>query len=114
MFEPPADVVYTIEATARLVGIPRRTILRYCRRGLISAAADAAKEGYFFDRGQIRTLRQIETLRPVCRDHLASIKLIIDLLNEIQHLRSGADSRSVIRLGDTARRSRKAKREHRK
>jgi hypothetical protein len=31
LFDPPADTVYTIEAAVQLSGVPRRTILVYCK-----------------------------------------------------------------------------------
>jgi len=85
-FEPPPDALYTIETTAHLVDLPRRTILLYCKHGLISSAVDPIGNGYHFDRGAIRDLRRIEGLRSVCRDELAGIKIILDLMNEIERL----------------------------
>jgi len=40
LFEPPADAVYTIDATSRLVDIRRRTILVYCKHHLLSPATE--------------------------------------------------------------------------
>jgi DNA-binding transcriptional MerR regulator len=87
LFEPPADAVYTIEATSRMVDVPRRTILVYCKHHLLSPAIDA-DHGYYFDGDAIRALRRIELLRAVCGDDLAGIKMILDLTAALERLRS--------------------------
>jgi DNA-binding transcriptional MerR regulator len=87
LFEPPADAVYTIEATAHLIDVPRRVILVYCKHQLVSPVLDRDR-GYYFDRKGIRALRRIAALRTVCGDDLAGIKIILDLTNELERLHS--------------------------
>jgi len=94
LFEPPLDAVYTIEATAQLVDVPRRVIVHYCKRKLLSSVVDPARNGYRFNQQGIRTLRRIEGLRPLCRDTLGSIKIILDLMDEVQRLQRQILSRS--------------------
>jgi DNA-binding transcriptional MerR regulator len=86
LFDPPSSTVYTIEATAQLVDVPRRAILRYCQRRLLSPTSDPLRSGFYFDRSGIRRLRRIEGLRPLCCDALASIKIILDLMDEVERL----------------------------
>ena len=93
VFEPPFDAVYTIEATAQIVDVPRRTIVRYCQRRLVAPAVDPVRTGFYFDREGIRRLRRIEELRPLCRDTLASIKIILDLMDEVARLNANSFSR---------------------
>jgi hypothetical protein len=88
LFEPPPDAAYSIEATAHLVDVPRRTILVYCKHGLVSPTHHNADSGYYFDREAIRALRRINTLRSVCGDDLSGIKIILDLTNELERLHS--------------------------
>ena len=88
LFEPPEDAVYTIDATAHLVGIPRRTILVYCRHRLLAPVSSARDRGYSFDRDGIRALRRIEALRAVCGGDLSGVKIILDLTNELERLHS--------------------------
>jgi DNA-binding transcriptional MerR regulator len=88
LFEPPPDAAYTIEATAHLVDVPRRTILVYCKHGLVSPTPHNADGGYYFDRDAIRALRRINALRSVCGDDLSGIKIILDLMNELERLHS--------------------------
>ena len=97
LFEPPADAVYTIDATSRLVDIPRRTILVYCKHHLLSPATDT-DHGYYFDGDAIRALRRIDALRAVCGDDLAGMKIILDLTAALERLRS--DIRLLSRAKD--------------
>ena len=75
LFEPPEDAIYTIDATAHLVGVPRRTILVYCKRQLLSPVINRTDGGCCFDRDGDHALRRIEALRAVCGDELSGIKL---------------------------------------
>jgi DNA-binding transcriptional MerR regulator len=86
LFEPDPDAVYTIDATARFASVPRRTIVVYCKHGLVSPAADTADTGYYFNRDGIRALLRIEALRAVCGNDLAGIRLILELLKEVERL----------------------------
>ncbi len=88
LFEPPSDAVYTIGGVAQLVDLPPRTILLYCKHRLISPGINAGDRSYSFDSESIRALRRIEALRPICGDDFAGIKIILDLMNELEHLRS--------------------------
>ena len=92
LFEPPPNALYTIEATAQIVDVPRRTVVRYYKRGLVSPAVNPAC-GYYFDRDGIRRLRRIEALRPLCCDALASIKIILSLMDEVERLSTPNSSR---------------------
>src|SRR6266536_1352894 len=87
LFEPPGDAVYTIDATSRLVDIPRRTIIVYCKHHLLSPATNA-DHGYYFDGDAIRALRRIDALRAVCGDDFAGMKIILDLTAALERLRS--------------------------
>ena len=94
LFDPPLDAVYTIEATAHFVGIPRRMILVYCKHQLLSPEKDAASGAYSFDRCDVRALRRIEALRSICGDDLAGIKIILDLTDALERLQSQLRARS--------------------
>ena len=88
LFEPPEDAIYTIDATADLVGVPRRTILVYCKHQLLSPVINGREGGYCFDRDAVRALRRIEALRAICGDDLSGIKIILDLTKELERLHS--------------------------
>jgi len=87
LFEPAPDVVYSIEQTARLAHVPRRTIAVYFRHGLVSPVVDPDTGGWYFDDNAIRTLREIEYLRSAVGMTTPAIKLMFDLMREVEHLR---------------------------
>ena len=105
MFEPPLGALYTIDATSRIVDVPRRTILIYCKHHLLCPATSMA-DGYYFNGNAIQTLRRIETLRTVCGDDFAGIKIILDLTAALERLRS--DLRAAI-TRETRRRTREGR-----
>jgi len=87
-FEPSPDVRYPLDTAAHLVSTTRRTILVYCKHGLLNPAVDPADNGYYFDDDGIRMLRRIETLRGLCGDNLDAVRLILELSHEVERLRS--------------------------
>ena len=88
VFEADPLAVYSIDTAAQLAGLPRRSILIYCKHGLVSPLADPSLWGYWFTSDAIRTLRRIEILRIHCGEDLAGIGIILELLNEVEMLRS--------------------------
>jgi MerR HTH family regulatory protein len=88
LFEPDPAAFYSIEAVERLAQTPRRTILRYCRHGLVSPVTDPEFGGYYFDREAIRILQRIGYLQASRGINLAGIKFILELMGEIQRLQA--------------------------
>ena len=88
VFEPTPDAVYPIEAVAHLVSTTRRTILIYCKYGLLTPVINPADNGYYFDDEGIRMLRQIESLRPICGNNLEAVRLIMELKEQVERLQS--------------------------
>jgi DNA-binding transcriptional MerR regulator len=87
LFEPDARTVYTLDAVASLTQIPRRLIIVYCKHGLVSPVMDPACSGWYFNDEAIRILRRIEYLRTAGVFNLVGMKLVIDLLKEVEQLR---------------------------
>ena len=83
IFEPDPDAVYSIEITERLTQIPRRTIAIYVKHRLISPVVEQGG-GMFFDEEAIRMLRRIEQLRTGYGVNLPGIKMIVQLLDELE------------------------------
>ncbi len=79
-------MAYTIEATARITALPRHTILVYYKRGLVSPMADPQGGGYRFNDEAIRTLRRIEELRTTHGIGLRGIKMMLELMSEVERL----------------------------
>ena len=88
LYQPRPGTTYTIEATARLTDLPRHAILVYYKHGLISPVAASHDTGYYFDDRAIRTLRRIGPLKAMHGISVSSIKMILDLMEEVEQLRS--------------------------
>jgi DNA-binding transcriptional MerR regulator len=82
LYEPAEDAIYTIDATAHLLDLPRRTIVVYCRHRLLSPIVSALDRCFFFDRNGIRALRRIEALRTICGDDLQRLQTRVRLLSQ--------------------------------
>jgi DNA-binding transcriptional MerR regulator len=87
VFEPDARTVYTIEMVAQLAEVPRRRIVLYYKLGLVSPVRDPTSSGWCFDDETIRIVRRIEYLRSACGVNLTGIKLILELIDEVERLR---------------------------
>ena len=87
VFEPDVRTVYTIEMVAQLAEVPRRRIVLYYKLGLVSPVRDPTSSGWCFDDETIRIVRRIEYLRSACGVNLAGIKLILELIDEVEWLR---------------------------
>jgi DNA-binding transcriptional MerR regulator len=68
--------------------MPRHTILVYCKHGLVSPVVDPACGGYYFNDEAIRLLRRIHYLRTACGINFAGIKMILNLMNDVECLQS--------------------------
>ena len=88
VYQPKPNVLYSLDATARLAGVPRRTILVYCRAGLVRPVVQPPYGVMEFTEEAIYTLRRIEHLRTVHGLDLAWIKTLFDLLDEVERLRA--------------------------
>ena len=88
VFQPKPNVSYSLDATAHLAGVPRRSILIYCRAGLVRPVVQPPYGVLEFTEEAIYTVRQIEHLRTVHGLNLAWLKTMFDLLNEVERLRA--------------------------
>jgi DNA-binding transcriptional MerR regulator len=88
LFQPRPNVFYSLDATAHLVGVPRRSILIYCRAGLVRPVVQPPYGVIEFTEEAIYTMRRIEQLRTVHGLDLEWIKTMFDLLDEVERLRA--------------------------
>lgn len=88
LFEPNPGSIHTIESVGHMSGVPRRSILIYCKHGLLSPSIDPEYGGCYFDDAAIRTLRRIEYLHHTCGINLEGIKMILPLVNEVERMRN--------------------------
>ncbi len=84
--EPTPGVVYSLDAVVHLTGVSRRSILVYCKTGLLSPAGDPQQGEFSFDDEAIYRIRRVEHLREVHGVNLAGIRMIFDLMKELQRL----------------------------
>lgn len=88
LYQPEPGVLYSLDAAANLAAVPRRSILIYCRAGLVQPVFQPPYEVMKFTEEAIYAVRRIEYLRAVHRCDLAWLNTIVDLLNEVEHLRA--------------------------
>jgi DNA-binding transcriptional MerR regulator len=84
--EPSPGVVYSLDAVVHLTGVSRRSILVYCKSGLVRSGGDPQQGEFSFDDEAIYRIRRVEHLRLVHGVNLAGIRMIFDLMNELQRL----------------------------
>ncbi len=84
-FETPDDteMFYSVEIIAEMAGVTPRTVLHYHELGILSPVTDDPK----FDTEGLRQLRKIEHLRSAHELSDSGLKLISELLAEVERLR---------------------------
>jgi hypothetical protein len=88
VFRPKPDVLYSLDEAARLAGVPRRSVLAYCRAGLVRPVVQPPYGVMEFTEESIYTIRRIEHLRTVHGLDLTLLKVLFDLVEEVEHLRA--------------------------
>ena len=88
VFQPKPNVLYSLDAAAQLAGVPRRSILIYCRAGLVRPVLLPPYGLMAFTEEAVQTVRRIESVRAVHGLDLAWIKTLFDLLDEVERLRA--------------------------
>ena len=88
LFQPHPDVLYSLDVTAHLARVPRRSILIYCRAGLLRPVFQPPYGVMAFTEEAIYTARRIEELRAAHGIGVTWIKAMFDLLDEVERLRA--------------------------
>ena len=88
LFQPNPNVLYSLDAAAHLAGVPRRSILIYCRAGLVRSLFLPPYGVMAFTEEAIHTIRRIEHVRTVHGSDLALLKTVFNLLEEVERLRA--------------------------
>ena len=86
---PEPVVLYTLEAVAHLTGSSRRSILVYCKSGLVHPKQDSNVDDagpMAFDDEAIYKIRRIEYLRSVRGINLEGIRMIFELWTQLRRL----------------------------
>lgn len=75
--------------TARPAGVPRHSVLVYCRWGFVHPATNPEYEGWYFDSDAIGAIRWAEYLRASCGVNLPGVRVIFQLVDQLGHKRPG-------------------------
>ena len=86
LHDPQPGVLYSLEGVVHLTGVSRRSILIYCKSGLVVAREDPEVGALAFDDEAIYAIRRIEYLRSQRGINLDGIRMIFELLHEIRRL----------------------------
>jgi DNA-binding transcriptional MerR regulator len=88
LFQPDPNVLYSLDAAAHLAGVSRRSILLYCRAGLVRPVLLPPYGVMAFTEEAIHTVRRIERVRAAHGLDVAWIKTLFDLVDEVERLRA--------------------------
>lgn len=88
LFQPEPNVLYSLDAAAHLAGVSRRSILIYIRAGLVRPVLQPPYGAMGFTEEAIYVVRRIEHMRTVHGLDLTWIKVLFDLLDEVERLRA--------------------------
>ena|SRR5688572_4518575 len=86
-FTPQNEVLYNLDEAAHLARLPRHFVVVCWKHGLISPQVDSTYGGLFFDCASIRSLQRIGYLHGECGVNLTGIKIILELMDEVERLR---------------------------
>jgi DNA-binding transcriptional MerR regulator len=87
-YQPKPNVLYSLDVAAHIAGVPRRSLLIYCRAGLVRSVFQPPYGVMAFTEEAIHTVRRIEHMRTVHGPDLALLKTLFDLLEEVERLRA--------------------------
>ena len=85
------ESTYSVEVVAELAGVDTRTVIHYHELGVVRSVSDAME----FDAEGLRQLCRLEQLRQSHELTDSGVKLIAELLSEIERLRQ--ERRNIIR-----------------
>jgi DNA-binding transcriptional MerR regulator len=88
LFDPQPGVSYSLEAVCHMTGVPRREVLIYCRSGLIQPVSNSEREPMSFGEEALYLIRRIQYLRNTHGVNLAGIRMVFNLLKELERLRA--------------------------
>lgn len=86
LYDADEQATYSLDIVAELTGVSSQTILRYQEQGLI--------RGKDLNDETVHTVRRIEHLRCTCEANDSGLKLILELMDEVERLRAAMRRRS--------------------
>jgi hypothetical protein len=88
LFQPHPDVLYSLDATAHLARVSRRSVLLYCRAGLVRPVFQPPYGVMVFTEEAIYTVRRIEDVRAAHGIGAERIESLFVLADEVARLRA--------------------------
>jgi len=88
MYDPDTTATYNLAVVAELTGISSHLILRYQEQGLIVPVPNSPPAQPQFDDQALRALRRIDYLRSRCEMNESGLRLLLQLLDEVDRLRN--------------------------
>ena len=88
VFQPRPNGLYSLDATAQLAGVSHRSLLIYWRAGFVTPIVQPPYGVLEFTEEAVYTLRRIERMRADHGLDLAWLKTMVDLLDEVERLRT--------------------------
>ena len=88
LFQPKPNVLYSLDVAARLAGATRRSVLVYCRAGLVRPVFEEPYGVMAFTEEAIHTLRRVDRMRVSHGIDVTWIKTLFDLADEVERLRA--------------------------
>jgi DNA-binding transcriptional MerR regulator len=88
LFQPSCHSLYSLDAIAQLTGVSRRSILVFCRAGLVHPVFLAPYGIMAFTERAIYTVRRIEDLRTSHGLSVVWIKSMFGLIAELERLQA--------------------------
>jgi len=85
-YQPKPNVLYPLEVAAHLAGVPRRSLLVYCRAGLVRTVYQPPYGVMAFTEEAIHSVRRIELVRIAHAPDLALLKFMCDLIEQVERL----------------------------
>lgn len=87
-YQPKPNALYNLDAAAHIAGVPRRSLLIYCRAGLVQSTFQPPYGVMAFTEEAIHTVRRIERVRTLHGLDLTWLKTMFNLIEEVEHLRA--------------------------
>ena len=88
VFQPAPGARYSLSAAAHLAGVPRRTLLIYCRAGLVQPELQPPYGMMTFTEEAILTVRHIERARAGYGLDPAWVRVLRELGAQVERLRA--------------------------
>ena len=81
------ETVYAMEVAAEMSGVTREVLLSYCEMGLVSVVTDPTDAPGLNDEG-VHWVRKMEQMRQTCALNPTALRLMAQLMREVETLQA--------------------------